>query len=366
VKKLRRNLLATTALFTVTLAAFANGAVAAEKIGLSLGGYYHAYAVYGDQDDGAGQGGAGFRDHGLARESEVYFRGSSKLDNGVTYGVNIQLEGETSTDQIDESYIFVKGGFGHITVGSDDPASDSLSVSAPQVIQGVGLGDPDLVFSALPNSASNPDVITGISGDSDKLTYIAPRIAGIKFGMSYTPDNTEEMGGALRSQVTAGQQSDLLELGVNYERMLGKIKLALSFSYARGDLEIAAAGMDDQEQWGAGFSVSFSGFTVGGAYLEDDQGSSGSNTNRVAYHIGATYETGPWLVGVEYAHAEVEEGAGLGKDETDGVQIGGAYTLGPGVVLTGGMTWWDAEDNLNVAASENESMELIIGTLISF
>lgn len=361
-----RNLLTTTGLFAVTLSAFGTGAVAAEKIKLGLGGYYHAYAVYGDQDDGAGQGAAGVRDHGLARESEVFFSGSSKLDNGITYGVNIQLEGETSADQIDESYIYVQGGFGRVSVGSDDPASDSLSVSAPQIIQGVGLGDSDLVFSALPNSSSNPNVIAGLSSDSDKVTYISPRIAGLQLGGSYTPDNTEELGGALRSQITAGQQSELVEVGANYERGIGNVDLALSFSYARGDLEVPAAGMDDQEQWGAGFSVSFSGFTIGGAYLADDQGTSGANTDRFDYHIGATYETGPWLVGVEYAHAEVEEGAGLGEDETDGFQVGGAYTLGPGVMLTGGLTWWDADDNLNAAASENESVEVIFGTLISF
>lgn len=363
---MRRKLLTTTALCALTLSAFAGNAIAAEKIKLSLGGYYHAFAVWGDQDDGAGQGAAGVRDHGLARESEVFFSGSSKLDNGLVYGVNIQLEGETSTDQIDESYIYVQGGFGRVIFGSDDPASDSLSVSAPQVIQGVGLGDSDLVFSALPNSSGAPNVIADISGDSDKLTYISPRFSGLQLGASYTPDNTEELGGALRSKATASQQSELVEVGANYARTIGNVDLALSISYAGGDLEVAAAGAEDQEQWGAGFSLSFKGFTVGGAYLADDQGTSGANTDREDYHIAATYETGPWLVGIEYAHAEVEEGAGLGEDETDGLQIGGAYTVGPGVVLTGGLTWWDADDNLNAAASENDSVEFIIGTLISF
>jgi predicted porin len=234
------------------------------------------------------------------------------------------------------------------------------------VIKGVGLGDSDLVFSQLPNSAANPDVIPGLSSDSDKLTYIAPRLGGIQAGVSYTPDRTEEMGNALRSKLTAGQQSELLELGLNYRRKINNVDLALSFGYAMGNLEVAAAGLEDQEQWGVGFSFSFSGFTIGGAYLADDQGTSGGNTDRIDYHLGATYQTGPWLVGFEYAHAEVEEGAGLGEDETDGFQIGGAYNVGPGVVLTGGVTWWNADDNLDAAASENQSVEFIIGTLISF
>lgn len=45
---------------------------------------------------------------------------------------------------------------------------------------------------------------------------------------------------------------------------------------------------------------------------------------------------------------------------------GGAYQIGPGVVVTGGQIWWGAEENLDAAASENDSIELILGIVIKF
>ena len=75
---------------------------------------------------------------------------------------------------------------------------------------------------------------------------------------------------------------------------------------------------------------------------------------------------GGWTLAAAYVHGEVQAGVGLGEDETDGYQIGMAYDIGPGIMLTGGVTRWKINDNLNSAASENESTEFIVGTLLSF
>ncbi len=75
-----------------------NGAQAAEKIELSLGGYWHGIVTYGRQSDGLGQPGANIRDHGFGQESEIQFTGRTTLDNGISFGVNVQLEGESSAD----------------------------------------------------------------------------------------------------------------------------------------------------------------------------------------------------------------------------------------------------------------------------
>ena len=82
--------------------------------------------------------------------------------------------------------------------------------------------------------------------------------------------------------------------------------------------------------------------------------------------MGVNYVVGDWTVGMAYAHGEAEAGAGLGKDETDGYQVGAYYALGPGITLTGGMTYWDVDDNLSAAAVENEAKEFVIGTVLEF
>ena len=121
---MNRILLGTTALAVAIGAPLA--ASAADKISLSLGGYYRFFGVVGSQDDGTGEPGAGIREHGVAREGEVYFQGKTKLDNGITVGVTVQLEAETSGDQIDESYIYFDGFFGRLELGSEDEAPEQM------------------------------------------------------------------------------------------------------------------------------------------------------------------------------------------------------------------------------------------------
>ena len=93
----------------------------------------------------------------------------------------------------------------------------------------------------------------------------------------------------------------------------------------------------------------------GAEYKEDDQDSSGSNTDRTDWAVGLANGRGPWTVGVPYVNSEVEEGDGLGEDETEGFQVGGTYNLGPGVLRTGGVTIWGARDNLDDPAAENDA-----------
>lgn len=153
---------------------------------------------------------------------------------------------------------------------------------------------------------------------------------------------------------------------MNYVGSFSGVDLALYGGYAKGDREVAAPGADDQTQWGLGAEIGIAGFTIGAAYKADDQGTSGGNTDRTDMSLGVNYATGPWTVGVEYVHSVVEEGAGLGEDETDGYQIGGTYEVGPGITLTAGVTYWGVQDNLNAAAAENEAIEFVVGTIIEF
>jgi hypothetical protein len=349
------------------------GAQGADKIKVGVGGYFNAFIVHVSQDDGAGQPGVNRRDHRIAREGEIIFTGKTTLDNGITFGINVQLEAETCADQIDETYVYADGSFGRFIIGSEDPASDLMFYGAPAAIDGIGLASPDDVFSTLGNSVATPTVISNISGDSEKITYFTPRMSGFQLGLSYTPENYQEAiapctgtyaGG--QSTNNAGQQSEVIEVGANYLRRIGGVEMALYAGLARGDLEVAAAVAEDQDQWGLGVEFVYRGFTLGADYREDDQATSGANTDRTDYSIGITYGAGTWRFGAAYAHGETGEGAGLGEDKTDGYQFGLAYDLGPGIVLTGGITHWNVDDNLNAIGVENSATEFIMGTLLTF
>jgi hypothetical protein len=104
---MKKALYGSTALAAAGL--LAGAAQAADKIKLGVGGYFQAFGVYSDQDDGVGEPAANLRDHHIAREGEIYFRGSTALDNGIEVGVLVQLEASTCADQIDQSYIWFEG-----------------------------------------------------------------------------------------------------------------------------------------------------------------------------------------------------------------------------------------------------------------
>ena len=365
---MKMRFLSTTAIVTTALVLYAGSTQGAEKIKIGVGGYFKAYLAAVNQDKGVGAPGQNRRDHLIAREAEIHFKGRTALDNGLIFGVNVQLEAETCSDQIDESFIYVEGGFGKLILGSDDPASDQLYYGTPQPIAGVGVATPDFLFSQLTNSVATPESITSISGDSEKITYFTPRMNGIQLGISYTPEQQQDIPSYSGPQgdADAGDQSEVVEIGANYIRKIGDFNMVLSVGYGQGNLEVAAAGAEDQTQWGLGVEFTYGALTFGGDHRKNNQGTSGANTDRTDYSYGVSYETGDWTLAGGFVHGEVEAGIGLGKDETDGYQVGIAFDVGPGIKLVGGITRWKVADNLNAAASENKSTEFIVGTKLSF
>ena len=86
---MKKILLGSTAIVAAA-AAFAAPASAAENIKLGLGGYYQSAFVLIDEDV------ADTRTDSIKQEGEIYFLGETTLDNGVTVGVNVQLEAYTT------------------------------------------------------------------------------------------------------------------------------------------------------------------------------------------------------------------------------------------------------------------------------
>ena len=195
---MKKVLLGTTALLGAGI--IASPAFAADGVKLSVGGFFKsAYQVNFD-DDSNGEPGNETNTDNFFSDAEVYFSGETTLDNGLTVGAMIQLEGETSGDQIDEAYVYWSGGFGEVRIGSDDDALSASCVFPPG-----GTGN----FSAFSpnqwaaNSLTTNSICTGVDdkGDAQKLVYISPNFSGFQLVITYTPDSDEETqsdGAALR------------------------------------------------------------------------------------------------------------------------------------------------------------------------
>ena len=368
---MKRILLGSSALFAAGL--ICAPLQAAEQIKMGLGGYFLGYAVGGDED---GTAAANRRGHMIARESEIHFKGKTTLDNGLTVGIQVELEAETCGDQIDETYVYFQGQFGRLVIGQEDPAPYQMYIGAPSsALPGHGFTVPTFQHAANGGNAhgATPTNLINISGDSEKVIYMTPRFAGFQLGVNYTPENCEEVRGVcggsysgFQATNNTGQQSEVVEIGANYTRKFSGVDIGLFGGYGAGNVENPTAAQKDNTTWSVGARFGFSGFQVGASYRDDDLGTSGSNTDQTETLVGASYGTGPWKLSLLYWHSEIGAGAGLGEDELDAYELGATYALGPGVNLAGGVQYFDFEDNLNVAANENEALIFMLGTQIKF
>lgn len=390
-----KKLLGTTALVA---AAFATApAMAADKINIKVGGYFvGGIATAFDSDEGEGisrttglpvplAAGVDQRTVRFARESEVHFKGSTTLDNGVEIGVKFELEtGEgrpNAVDVVDEAYLWVSGAFGEFQFGAQDGVGDQMPIVAPSPFLETFANDTDLdplpsLFtdgSALagqntmtPNSGGIINTVLDFSGDDEKIIYFTPRLAGFQIGLSYTPEPTELSGDESTSDAFSGNNAweNVFEAGITWEYAFNGVDLGASFVYLTADGTLVNT--PDVEDWAVGASVGFAGFTIGGAYAEKEtDGIAAVNTGSILeetdhWNVGATYGTGPWTFGVEYAEAQRDEVGGTaavgsllvngvatggGIDETDlrAIVTGVAYSLGGGANVTLGYKY--AEDD---------------------
>ena len=96
---MKKILLGSTAIVAAGMIASVPSANAASKMKLSVGGYMEQWVGFTSGDYGAGQDYSGFS---TVSDGEIHFKGKTKLDNGITVGVNVQLEAQQGGDQIDE------------------------------------------------------------------------------------------------------------------------------------------------------------------------------------------------------------------------------------------------------------------------
>ena len=165
---------------------------------------------------------------------------------------------------------------------------------------------------------------------------------------------------------TAGEQSEILSIGARWTGNLGDASVRIGGGYKKGDLEVAAAGAEDQDYWGLGIAVSWNAFAFGAHYTANDNATSGNNTDTDHIVTSVTYSTGPWKVGVEYAKTVAEAGTAGGEDEGEAFTLGANYSMGGGVSLQAEVQFFDIKDNLNAIANENDATIFLVGTTVFF
>jgi outer membrane protein OmpU len=353
----------TTALATAGLiAGVAGNAAAAERIKIGVHGYFQQWMVGSDQDyNNSGSTGAEQRTNTLSEKhnSEICFVGETTLDNGITFGVNVQLEANTSADQIDESYLYVKSdSLGMLIMGDENNAGYLLHVTAPN--GGVSIDSGDMInntfwenpgLSLYDRAVGTTNLRFG-DNDSGKISYLSPRFAGIQVGASYIPNF--DSGGDNNSglKVNGNNINNGLAAGINWTEDFNGFGVQLSGGYLYGDnaADSVTGNDDDLNAYNFGAQFSYAGFAFGGAYSRGDGGiggTTGQRANSRAWTVGANYSVGPYVVGIGYMKGEENPTGNGGKGRLDQGNISGTYQLGPGIRLVGGVFAFNGENEDN-------------------
>ena len=333
-------------LLTGTALAFAGAMVAgqasaADKMSVSVGGYMEQWvgmndidgatsktaAKAGANDDGTYKGTPATvvaKEGGVAQwsDSEIFFRGKLEADNGLTFSVKVELEGNTSGDTIDESQMTVSGSFGQIVLGTEDHPAALMHYGNQDV--GVGYCG-DVGWTGVVGCSRNDKMGLGtngwiVGGDEQKIAYYTPRMNGIQFGMAYIPDHTAED----KNSAPNNNDSDGFSVAANMQQDVGEASVALS----AGHYQASMAGDEDQTWSNFGLRVGFGEFGFNVAYAEHEDGD-GDDTDTGNYNltsVGAKYMDGPMAVSLTHMMGDADNG-----QEANATMLSLAYKLAPGV-----------------------------------
>ncbi len=384
---MKKLLYGTTALVAAG-ALTSTAAQAEEGIKLSLGGYMNQFFGAGSLDSDRD---TDYNSAGLFSDGEVWFVGETTLDNGITFGANIQLESFGAGDRggtadvIDEDFAYISGSFGRVNIGSENSAAYLMQYAAPNVGAPINSG---WLSTFIPADGARsggggfrtPRLSTYLDWNNDEnvITYFTPRFAGFQLGGTYAPTVSESGDGA-NFPIQADQDTEFsngLAVGVNYVNTLGPVDLAVAGGYRwakapEGGVTVPVVGIDgtgnvvqtgsseltgsnqagsdtNLRQYSAGLNVGFSGVTIGASVGVED---SGRSTDGWGYDAGVSYGQGPWAVGATWFQSKVEGSGVSGDDELMALQAGASYAVGPGITASLSVLYADWEsDNTNLDA----------------
>ena len=393
---MKKQLLSTSALaLGVALAAPAS----AQEWKMNWGGFYNSHVGYVSVDSNTpAHAGADFDGVDVFSNTEIHFKPSVTLDNGLTFGVDVQMEGTNNgggATGIDESFLTIKGDtLGKIDLGMENSAGYKLTVGAPQVKGGIGINSPSISgFVPISTGAGGnlPWLFrdSGISsyaevlGNNDvpRISYYTPSFNGLTLGVSYAATGNAP---AIAQASVAGNNNagnnfgvnrnvgvtDIFDIGLAYSQSFNGVDLDLSARW--GTAESNVVGTDDPEVWNIGASVGFNGFVIGGGYGENDNGGL-RNFDSEGWSLGVTYDiAGPWSIGFDTYQGEYNGiGAASGDQaEYEAYQLVGSRSLGAGVTWAVYAAYVEGSVNANLGGTfgGNANTEVegtVIGTSIN-
>lgn len=375
---MKKTLLLQTALVAAAGLFVADIANAQETpIGVTVGGYMVRGFTVQDRGTGASQVDEPAVTNAKS-DSEIYFNIRAVLNDGTVVGGQVQLEGHTDTDQIDESYIFVENhGIGRLELGSTDRVANKMIYGAPNAIPGhsttqvsdnaATANTYSLWFQNAGNDAE------GVNLFSASNRYFGSKTGkGLQVGVSYLASDCEDANCALTTgnNDTAVRRTNSYEAAANYLESFGSVDVALYAGYI--NVQTSSTNSDRVDGWQAGTTLTYNvgdGSTVqfGGLYTGQEIT---ATQDRKGWALGLRYLTnganaGSIGVGIEGGRGKVDD-AGVANDTTtDVVMLGVTYQVAKGILAFGGLGYNELDDK-DTASADNKQTFGTVGLRLDF
>ena len=384
---MKKTLLASSALVAASLLAapaMAGTVGSKDSMNVTVGGTLWFAVQLVDEDISAGQGqGYGFK----VNETEIHIGASNTADNGIKYGVRIELTaGGGDASAADEAYAFIDSDvWGRLELGDQDDVTNRMMLGSWNAHKGLGgpFGGLGMLLSGweslgAANLMSRADHQALTSGDDTKASYFSPRFGGFQVGASLTPD-TGVTSGAVASLLDTDNDADynnVMGLAANYVGKFDDIGVGLSVVYETGDDNNIIGGnsvqIEDLEILGVGGNVSLAGFTFGAHYR--DLNNSEMTAAQVAagasggeqWSVGLGYQAGPWGVSVWYLDAERNAATSAITTEVTRMGFGAGYTVAPGWLLRADLEFLSHDNIGGVATTDNDGRGFLLTNMFIF
>ena len=305
----------------------------------------------------------------IQQNIEMQFHGDITLDNGITAGVRLRINGNNGShdhghgmsgtavdlawarmisqsqtkwstppaampvdkDNVSETEVYFKGAFGALHAGMIEGAAQQMTVWAPGGTVPIG-GIKSPWFGGIGGLWTSGNFM---DEDSNKIVYFSPSFNGVSLGVSYAPEDTNySYAGRADNE---GEQGEQLTAALSYGADVMGGSFSANIGYETHSTESTANAMTmmndpcdsammncDPVGWRYGASVSIDQIAIGGAvYNQEGTGAMGADTTMT--DVGVSWTQGALMLGIQ--HGSIDAGA----VEHSTTTFNANYNLGPGV-----------------------------------
>ncbi len=285
----------------------------------------------------------------LQTDAEIHFKGTGTTDGGLTVTATVEMDAD-SNGGIDESNLSIAGGFGSITLGTQDNAANMVgNKGIGNSYAGTGYydGGENYTPAGSPGPVANSDALG--------IRYILPAMAGIQAGLSYQVGaNADPDGGA----TTAVNDGNIIAVGMNFGGDFAGTGLVVGANWVQVDPGGNGA---KTKSYGVGAGVTIGSTTLSMRYdakPESVANGLGSATmgDNASFGIGVDHTIGALTFGIGYGSNTDENavatgavgptaaGTGVADTKTTILSGGAKYNLGGGVEIHAAITMGDVEN----------------------